>query len=173
MSTAYTFLSSPFGRILVAWSDRGLERVGIGPDVAQQADPQWRLDRSLDCEATRQLREFFEGARHRFDLSLVLEGTPFRMKVWHVLERIPFGETVSYGQVAEWIGAPSSSRAVGMACGTNPLPIVIPCHRVIGATGKLVGFGGGVEMKQAMLAFERSRVTIGPVRERLPAGSLL
>jgi methylated-DNA-[protein]-cysteine S-methyltransferase len=155
MSTAYTFLSSPFGRILVAWSDRGLERVGIGADLEKQADPQWRLDRSLDCDATRQLCEYFGGERRRFDLPLVVEGTPFRVRVWHALERIPFGETVSYGRVGEWIGSPDSSRAVGMACGANPLPIVIPCHRVIGANGKLVGFGGGLAMKQAMLEFER------------------
>jgi len=157
MTTSYTFLSSPFGKILVAWSDRGLERVGIGADVERQADPQWRLDRSLDCEATRQLREFFGGDRRRFDLPLVLEGTPFRVRVWRALERIPFGEAVSYGQVGDWIGSPGSPRAVGTACGSNPLPIVIPCHRVIGASGKLVGFGGGLEMKQAMLEFERQR----------------
>ena len=157
MSTAYTFLSSPFGKILVAWSERGLERVGIGADVEGQADPRWRLDRALDCEATRQLREYFDGDRRRFDLPLGLEGTPFRMKVWRALERIPFGETASYGKVGEWVGSPGSSRAVGMACGSNPLPIVIPCHRVIGASGKLVGFGGGLEMKRAMLEFERER----------------
>jgi methylated-DNA-[protein]-cysteine S-methyltransferase len=88
---------------------------------------------------------------------LVVEGTPFRVKVWRALERIPYGETVSYGQVGERVGSPGSSRAVGMACGFNPLPIVIPCHRVIGAGGKLVGFGGGLEMKKAMLEFEHQR----------------
>lgn len=157
MSTAYTFLSSPFGKILVAWSDRGLERVGIGAGIERQADPRWRLDRALDCEATRQLCEYFEGDRRRFELPLVVEGTPFRVKVWRALERIPFGETVSYGQVGAWIGSPGSSRAVGMACGSNPLPIVIPCHRVVGAGGKLVGFGGGLDMKQALLDFESPR----------------
>jgi methylated-DNA-[protein]-cysteine S-methyltransferase len=164
MSTAFTFLSSPFGRILVAWSDRGLERVGIGTDLEGQTDPRWRLDRSLDCAATRQLREYFDGDRRRFDLPLVFEGTPFRVKVWRALERIPFGETVSYGKVGEWVESPGSSRAVGMACGANPLPIVIPCHRVIGASGKLVGFGGGLEMKHAMLQFERERAGVSQGR---------
>jgi methylated-DNA-[protein]-cysteine S-methyltransferase len=159
MTTAFTFLSSPFGKILVAWSDRGLERVGIGADVEGQADPRWRLDRSLDCEATRQLCEYFDGGRRRFDLPLVIEGTPFRVKVWRALERIPFGETASYGKVGEWVGSPDSSRAVGMACGANPLPIVIPCHRVIGANGRLVGFGGGLEMKRALLEFECQRTS--------------
>jgi methylated-DNA-[protein]-cysteine S-methyltransferase len=134
-----------------------LERVGIGADVERPADPRWKLDRALDCEATRQLHEYFEGDRRQFELPLVVEGTPFRVKVWRALERIPFGETVSYGHVGEWIGSPGSSRAVGMACGSNPLPIVIPCHRVIGASGKLVGFGGGLAMKQALLEFERQR----------------
>lgn len=165
MTTAFTFLSSPFGKILVAWSDRGLERVGIGADVEGQADPRWRLDRSLECEATRQLRAYFDGSLRRFDLPLVVEGTPFRVKVWRALERIPFGETVSYGRVGEWVGSPGSPRAVGTACGANPLPIVIPCHRVIGANGKLVGFGGGLEMKRAMLEFERQ--TAGALQGRL------
>lgn len=158
MSTVHTFLSSPFGRILVSWGDRGLVRVGIrgAAEKAEAADG--RFDPALDCDATRQLNEYFAGERRQFDLPRVLDDTAFRMKVWLALERIPFGETVSYGNVGEWVGSSNASRAVGLACGANPLPIVIPCHRVIGANGKLVGFGGGLEMKRALLSFEQSRI---------------
>lgn len=155
MSTAYTFLSSPFGKILVAWGDGGLVRVGIRGDGERTPDD-WRFDPALDCDATRQLREYFAGERRSFDLPLRLEGTPFQENVWRALERIPFGETASYREVGEWVGSPNASRAVGMACGANPLPIVVPCHRVIGSDAKLVGFGGGLDMKRAMLTFERA-----------------
>ena len=155
MTIAYTFLESPFGKVLVAWGDRGLVRVGIRGD-SERPEPGWRLDRNLDCAATRQLREYFAGDRRSFDLPRVLDGTPFRIEVWRALERIPFGETASYAQVGERVGSPKASRAVGLACGANPLPIVVPCHRVIGTNGKLVGFGGGLDMKRAMLSFEKS-----------------
>ncbi len=154
MTISYTFLSSPFGKILVAWGDRGLVRVGIRGEAAEKIERGWRFDPALDCDATRQLREYFDGERRAFDLPRVLEGTAFQLDVWRALERIPFGATASYGEVSAAIGSAKASRAVGMACGANPLPIVIPCHRVIGASGKLVGFGGGVEMKRALLRFE-------------------
>jgi methylated-DNA-[protein]-cysteine S-methyltransferase len=157
MSISYTFVPSPFGKVLVAWGERGLVRVGIRGD-AERASAGWRFDPSLDCDATRQLGEYFEGERRSFDLPLVMDDTPFRTRVWRALARIPFGETASYRQVGDWVGSPNASRAVGMACASNPLPIVVPCHRVIGADGRLVGFGGGLGMKQAMLAFERSVV---------------
>lgn len=156
MSATYTFLESPFGEVLVAWSARGLERVGIGPHPEREADSGWRLDRNLDCEATRQLRAYFEGRLRRFDLPLVMDGTPFQRAVWQALTAVPFATTVSYGEVGARIGRPAASRAVGMACGRNPLPIVVPCHRVVGKDGSLVGFGGGLPMKQALLWFERS-----------------
>ncbi len=156
MLTTYRFLSSPFGKILVAWSDRGLVRVGIREESESAVETGWRLDPKLDCDATRQLEEYFAGERRTFQLPLYIEVTEFRRRVYAELERIPFGETVSYGTVAERIKSPLAARAVGLACGSNPLPIVVPCHRVIGTSGKLVGFGGGLEMKQAMLAFERA-----------------
>lgn len=160
MTTVHTFLSSPFGNILVAWGDRGLVRIGIG-GVREKAGPaDGAFDPALDCEATRQMNEYFAGERQQFDVPRVLDDTAFRVAVWHALERIPFGETVSYGQVGEWVGSANASRAVGLACGANPLPIVIPCHRVIGANGKLVGFGGGLEMKRALLTFERGRIFV-------------
>lgn len=166
METTFTILDSPFGNILVAWSDRGLERVGIGASVERMADPAWRFVRQLDCPATRQLRAYFAGTLRVFDLPVVLEGTAFQKKVWQDLARIPYGQTASYGEIGARVGSPNASRAVGLACGRNPVPIVIPCHRVIGSGGSLVGFGGGVAMKQALLDFERGR-TEG-VQETLP-----
>jgi methylated-DNA-[protein]-cysteine S-methyltransferase len=168
MAASYTILDSPFGDVLVAWSGRGLERVIIGDDPGAHADPTWRRVPRLDCPATRQLRAYFEGTRREFDLPLVLEGTPFQTRVWRALTRIRYGETASYAEIGRWIGSPGAPRAVGAACGSNPLPIVVPCHRVIGSTGRLVGFGGGLAMKRAMLEFEREHST--PVQGRLALG---
>jgi len=165
MVIQYTLLDSPIGDVLVAWSERGLERVGIGEHVERYVDMQWQLVEKLDCEATRQMRAYFKGRRTTFDLPLVLEGTDFQRDVWHALERIPYGETASYAEVGSWLGRPHAMRAVGMACGRNPLPIVVPCHRVIGADGSLVGFGGGIELKRRLLEFERETrgVPAGPL----------
>lgn len=154
MEVEYTLLDSPIGDVLVAWSERGLERIGIGEHVERYIDMHWHLDPALDCPATRQLRGYFRGERTEFDVPLVLEGTSFQGAVWRALSRIPYGETVSYGQVGAWIGRPNASRAVGLACGRNPVPIVVPCHRVIGADGRLVGFGGGIDLKRRLLDFE-------------------
>jgi O-6-methylguanine DNA methyltransferase len=108
-------------------------------------------------EAERQLRAYFAGELRRFELPLDLQGTPFQLRVWHELERIPYGETRSYSQIAEALGAPRAVRAVGAANGANPIPIVVPCHRVIGAGGKLVGYGGGLPLKKRLLELEGAR----------------
>jgi methylated-DNA-[protein]-cysteine S-methyltransferase len=105
-------------------------------------------------EALRQLRAYFAGELREFDLPLDLRGTPFQLRVWRELERIPYGETRSYSQIAAAIGAPHAVRAVGAANGANPIPIMVPCHRVIGASGKLVGYGGGLPLKKRLLALE-------------------
>jgi methylated-DNA-[protein]-cysteine S-methyltransferase len=105
-------------------------------------------------EAIAQLEEYFAGERRDFSLPLPLEGTPFQTTVWSALRTIPYGATVSYGELARRIGRPSASRAVGAANGANPLPIILPCHRVIGADRSLKGFGGGLETKRFLLAFE-------------------
>lgn len=105
-------------------------------------------------EANRQLQEYFAGKRQVFDLPLAPQGTTFQQKVWQALTEIPFGETRSYGQIAKCIGQPKASRAVGGANNKNPLPIFIPCHRVIGANGKLVGYAGGLEIKKTLLHVE-------------------
>lgn len=102
----------------------------------------------------RQLEEYFAGERQEFDLELAPEGTPFELSVWEELKKIPFGETRSYGEIAQAIGRPGSARAVGRANGANPIPIVVPCHRVIGADGSLTGFGGGLDAKTRLLEIE-------------------
>jgi methylated-DNA-[protein]-cysteine S-methyltransferase len=108
----------------------------------------------ISAEAGRQLRAYFAGRLREFDLPLDLQGTAFQLSVWRELERIPYGETRSYSQIAAAIGAPQSVRAVGAANGANPIPIVVPCHRVIGAGGKLVGYGGGLPLKKRLLELE-------------------
>lgn len=108
------------------------------------------------AEAVRQLRAYFAGKLRRFDLPLDLQGTEFQLRVWRELEAIPFGETRSYSQIAATIGAPRAVRAVGAANGANPIPIVVPCHRVIGAAGTLVGYGGGLPLKKRLLELEGS-----------------
>lgn len=112
-------------------------------------------DPSPFTEACRQLREYFNGERTEFDLPLALDGTAFQQQVWAGLREIPFGATLSYGQLADRIGRPTAVRAVGLANGRNPIGIVVPCHRVVGSDGGLTGYGGGVERKQYLLAHER------------------
>lgn len=109
-------------------------------------------------EAIKQLHEYLEGKRNLFDLPLAPEGTEFQNKVWNALKEIPFGETRSYGEIAKVIGNEKASRAVGMANNKNPIMIVIPCHRVIGANGKLVGYAGGVEVKEILLNLEKNYI---------------
>ena len=170
----YGFLATPVGRLLVARDPAGIRLIYFdgpaeaGPYVPRSkaeaganvrkggphARPGWeRHDAAFDDLAT-QLREYFEGRRRVFELSLAPEGTPFQVRVWNALLEIPYGETISYGELAARIGDRSASRAVGLANGSNPLPIVIPCHRVIGSNGKLTGYGGGLPIKERLLTLE-------------------
>jgi len=110
-------------------------------------------------KAYKQLDEYFAGKRNVFDLPLSLRGTEFQLKVWHLLLTIPYGETRSYGQLAALINNPKASRAVGMANNKNPIPVIIPCHRVIGHNGKLVGYAGGLELKKNLLELEKPLLT--------------
>ena len=119
-----------------------------------RALPGWRHHPGAFAAALAQLREYFAGERRSFQLSLAPAGTPFQQAVWSALRAIPYGETVSYGELALQLGRPGSARAVGLANGTNPLPIIVPCHRVIGADGSLTGFGGGLGIKRALLSLE-------------------
>ena len=106
--------------------------------------------------AIAELREYFAGERRTFTVPLAPAGTPFQLRVWRALLEIPYGETTSYGELAQRLGQPTASRAVGLANGSNPIPVIIPCHRVIGANGSLTGYGGGLPIKQRLLALERS-----------------
>jgi len=154
--TLYTFMETPIGRLLLAGDGQRLSLVGFprGKGLVTPR-PRWRRDDDAFSRAKEQLREYFDGTRREFDLPLDLRGTGFQLMVWRELARIPYGETISYGELARRIGQPDASRAVGAANGANPIPIVIPCHRVIGANGSLTGFGGGIETKKRLLALER------------------
>jgi methylated-DNA-[protein]-cysteine S-methyltransferase len=133
-------------------SDMGLR--GIHFRVSEPVDGERNDSSPVARETARQLEAYFAGRLRRFDLKLDLQGTPFQKRVWRELEGIPYGETRSYSQIADAIGSPKAVRAVGAANGANPIPIVIPCHRVIGAGGKLVGYGGGLPLKKRLLTLE-------------------
>lgn len=123
-------------------------------DIAAGAEE--KAARELLDRTEREVREYFEGKRDSFDLPVKVNGTVFQEKVWEALKRIPYGETRSYGAVAAEVGSPKGARAVGMACNRNPVMLLIPCHRVVGSTGKLVGFAGGLPMKEYLLKLEKS-----------------
>jgi len=118
-----------------------------------------KLETRLIKTAAKQLEEYFRGDRKKFDFPLVLHGTEFQKKAWEALQKIPYGHTCSYGEIAAIIGNPKASRAVGMANNRNPIPIIIPCHRVIGHNGKLTGYAGGLELKQKLLELEQAENT--------------
>lgn len=155
----YCYLDTPIGKLLIAGNDEGLHRIVFptkgNPREPAEPEAGWiESSRGPLHEAVRQLNEYFAGKRTEFDLPLVPAGTGFQKSVWRQLQEIPYGQTISYGELARRVGNPKASRAVGAANGSNPLPIVIPCHRVIGSTGKLTGFGGGIPVKEALLALE-------------------
>jgi O-6-methylguanine DNA methyltransferase len=133
-------------------SDCGLRAIQF--DLSRPVEDSRYGIHPIATEAARQLRAYFAGQLRRFDLPLDLRGTDFQLRVWRELERIPYGETRSYLEIAEGIGAPRAVRAVGAANGANPIPIMVPCHRVIGAGGKLVGYGGGLPLKKRLLQLE-------------------
>jgi methylated-DNA-[protein]-cysteine S-methyltransferase len=133
-------------------SDSGLRAIDF--DFSRPVEGSRYGIHPIATEVVRQLRAYFAGQLRHFDLLLDLRGTDFQRRVWRELERIPYGETRSYRQIAEAIGAPRAVRAVGAANGANPIPIVVPCHRVIGANGKLVGYGGGLPLKKRLLQLE-------------------
>ncbi|MXW00917.1 MAG: methylated-DNA--[protein]-cysteine S-methyltransferase [Holophagales bacterium] len=159
MTATYHAFDTPIGALRLVGGEDSIIRIELPNRAAELPDPAWRpsndrLPAALS-EAKRQIREYFAGERQDFDLPLSPHGTAFQRRVWTELRRIPFGETISYGELAARIGKPTASRAVGAANGRNPLPVVVPCHRVIGSDGRLTGFGGGLPTKQALLDLER------------------
>jgi len=157
---AYSHLDSPIGTLLLARSDLGLHEIRF-PHGDRPADPDvtWtRVDRPTG-DAAEQLEAYFRGDLHRFSLALAPRGTPFQKAVWALLTEIPYGRTVTYGDLAKRLGNPKAVRAVGAANGRNPLPIVVPCHRVIGHDGTLTGYAGGLSVKAALLRLEGAAFT--------------
>ncbi len=151
----YCYLETPIGELLLAGDDDGLYQVGFPKgSMRREPEPDWIFNEGRLEEARRQLGEYFAGNRREFELPLQLTGTEFQVQVLEALREIPYGETVSYGDIAKRIGRPRAVRAVGAANGRNPLPIIVPCHRVIGSTGDLTGFGGGLDTKEALLRHE-------------------
>lgn len=160
----YTQLDSPIGRLLLT-GQRGGEKASAGgfaltgiymqsPKHPQEAEPGWRTNDAAFDRVIKQLNEYFNGQRQQFDLPTAAQGTPFQHKVWAALCAIPYGRTWTYGELAAYIGQPTASRAVGLANGRNPLSIIVPCHRVIGANGQLTGYGGGMQRKRWLLTHE-------------------
>jgi methylated-DNA-[protein]-cysteine S-methyltransferase len=158
MSLAYKIIESPVGKlklvasdqalVAVLWEKDGPRRVPLSELVADDRHP-------VLVKAKRQLDEYFSGKRKKFSVALEMRGTPFQKDVWEALIAIPFGETRSYGQLAKQLGNPRATRAVGAANGRNPVSIIVPCHRVIGSSGKLTGFAGGLAVKAQLLNLER------------------
>ena len=164
MTTFYTFHDSPIGPLLLTATERGLSRLYMdapryGPLAPHQ---EWREDAAQPhlAQARIQLDEYFAGERTRFQIALDLRGTSFQQTVWRALMDIGYGDTISYGELARRIANPKALRAVGLANGRNPVSIVVPCHRVIGADGSLTGYGGGIARKRFLLALEAGHACV-------------
>jgi methylated-DNA-[protein]-cysteine S-methyltransferase len=157
LDAAYDLVESPLGTLLVAATDAGVCRIAYVPDVdelARTVGPRVLRVPTRLGEAREQLDQYFAGERHAFDLPLDLRAPEFQTEVLTELARVPYGAVATYGDLARRIGRPRAARAVGGALNRNPLPIVLPCHRVVGAGGRLVGYAGGLERKQTLLALE-------------------
>lgn len=149
---------SPVGELTLVADDRGLAAIlweDDRPDRVRLGALREQADHPVLLETERQLGEYFAGTRRTFDVPLSFAGTDFQKRVWAALLAIPFGETRSYGEIAHQLGTPGASRAVGAANGRNPISIIAPCHRVVGSTGKLTGFAGGLEAKAFLLELEQ------------------
>lgn len=159
---AHTVIDSPIGPLTLVADGPALACVYMNghrhappEDKFGPADPAPGPQADVLAEAERQLREYFAGNRTEFELPLAMPGTDFQQRVWAGLREIPYGETISYGELARRLGQPNASRAVGLANGRNPVSIIVPCHRVVGSTGRLTGYGGGLDRKAHLLEFER------------------
>ena len=158
---AYTTLASPIGCLLLAGNERGLHLLYFQNGRRTRApQPHWMEDKQLFREVIAQLKAYFAGELRDFALPLVLQGTEFQLAVWRLLQHIPYGGTTSYGALARALGSPEAARAVGLANGSNPIPIIVPCHRVIGSNGDLTGFGGGLPIKKRLLELESTQKSL-------------
>jgi methylated-DNA-[protein]-cysteine S-methyltransferase len=155
----YALVDSPLGDLIISGEDATVKGVDFA-DSREAVDPAWRRDDCAFRDATKQLVAYFAGELKHFELDLETGGTPFQRRVWQALQTIPYGTTTTYGRLAAQLGDPRALRAVGLANGRNPIPIIVPCHRVIGADGSLTGYGGGLPRKQWLLAHERGEVPL-------------
>ena len=155
MTIKYAVMPSPLGDIKIAASAQGVVRLAL-PSQAdiRPLDPSWERDDKVAADAQQQLKEYFAGQRQVFDVALDMAGTAFQQAVWQALQTVPWGATKTYGELAQQINRPKAVRALGAANGCNPVPIIVPCHRIIGANGKLTGYFGGESIKAYLLQLE-------------------
>ena len=161
----HAVVPSPVGDLLLTSDGDALTGLYLTPHKGGPiVEPHWRRDSSIMRVTRHQLAAYFAGELRDFDVPLAPRGTPFQLRVWRGLQQIPYGQTWTYGQLARHLGAPGAARAVGLANGRNPISIVVPCHRVIGADGNLTGYGGGLDRKRQLLEHERAAVGAQPSR---------
>lgn len=165
MPATSSVIDSPVGRLLLEAENGALTMLWMSPLPERKPGPVQAPDHAVLENAAEQLAAYFSGDLTAFDLPLAPRGTPFQRRIWDALLEIPFGETTSYGALAKRLGKPGAARAVGLANGSNPISIIIPCHRVIGSNGRLTGYGGGIERKAWLLDHEAGR---GPGQLALP-----
>ncbi len=158
--TRYRIIDSPIGPLTLAGEGRVLTNLRMVDQTYEPDRADWALDDRAFPEAVEQLAAYFAGELREFDLRLGMAGTDFQRRVWNALRTIPYGETRSYGEIAEQIGSPTAFRAVGLANGHNPIAVIVPCHRVIGANGSLTGFGGGLGRKSMLLELEKNTANL-------------
>ena len=156
----FSVMPSPVGPLTITCDERSLTGVYFANGRGPVPGDEWTRDDARCAGAREQLEQYFRGERQTFDLPITLRGTPFQVKVWNALREIPFGTTVSYGALARAIGKPAAVRAVGAANGQNPICVIVPCHRVIGADGSLTGFGGGLPRKKQLLEHESPQLRV-------------
>jgi len=165
----YCVIDSLVGKLLLAGTHQHLKLLSFqNGKHPTKPEPSWVYDERPFKETIRQLKAYFSGKLKKFTLKTAPKGTPFQLRVWRALRAIPYGKTVSYGDIARAIGKPQASRAVGAANGKNPISIIVPCHRVIGSTGKLVGYGGGLPIKKALLTLEEAHKATKPGITKVP-----
>jgi methylated-DNA-[protein]-cysteine S-methyltransferase len=160
-SLQYTFEDSPIGSLLLVGDGQALHGLYMQDGrKPKRIESGWERSTSCFADVKAQLREYFAGERLAFDVALTMAGTPFERRVWSALMEIPYGETCSYGELARKLDQPSAARAVGLANGRNPIAVIVPCHRVIGADGTLTGYGGGLERKRILLELESGQARL-------------
>jgi methylated-DNA-[protein]-cysteine S-methyltransferase len=161
MTLLYDTIDSPIGTLLLVGDGHAVHRVDMQQGRRPTPiDPSWRREPEALADVATQLEEYFAGKRRTFELELSMAGSAFERRVWDELVEIPYGETASYGEIARRVGAVSAARAVGLANGRNPVAVIVPCHRVIGANGSLTGYGGGLERKRFLLELESGVLTL-------------